>query len=109
MSEKRLLLVCLAVLAIFRVSAVAQDEKNELTGIIGRTFISDRGIIGPNAPPVEAVIYSGKGLSFEINLTPRNLVDPVFSNSGEVPAMVHLHQKVNFGRPFVPKDYREIF
>ena len=84
MSEKRVLLVALAVLAIFRVSAVAQDEKNELTGIIGRTFISDQGIIGPNAPPVEAVIYSGKGLSFEANYARRLLVTQIYSISAEV-------------------------
>jgi hypothetical protein len=109
MSEKRLLLVILAVVAIFRVSAVAQDEKNELTGIIGRTFISDRGIIGPNAPPVEAVIYSGKGLSFEVNYTRRLLVNPIYSISAEVPAMFNLDEKLNSGGPFVPKDYHEIF
>lgn len=109
MSEKRVWLVVLAVLAIFRVAAVAQDEKNELTGIIGRTFISDRGIIGPNAPPVEAIIYSGKGLSFEANYAHRFLVTQIFSISGEVPAMFNLREKLNSGGPIVPIDYRQIF
>jgi hypothetical protein len=109
MSEKRLLFVSLAVLVIFRVAAVAQDEKNELTGIIGRTFISDRGIIGANAPPVEAVIYSGKGLSFEVNYARRLLVTEVYSISAEVPAMFNLDEDLNSGGPLVPEDYREIF
>jgi Putative beta-barrel porin-2, OmpL-like. bbp2 len=109
MSGKRMLLAVLTVLAIFRVSAVAQDEKNELTGILGRTFISDRGIVGPNAPPVEAVIYSGKGLSFEVNYARRLLVTQVYSISGEVPAMFNLREKLNSGGPIVPIDYRQIF
>jgi hypothetical protein len=109
MSEKRLLLALLAVLAIFRVSAVAQDEKNEITGILGRTFISDQGIIGPNAPPVEAVIYSGKGLSFEANYARRFLVTQIYSISAEVPAMFNLDEDLNSGGPIVPIDYRQIF
>lgn len=109
MSEKRMLLAVLAVLAIFRVSAVAQDEKNELTGIIGRTFISNQGIIGPNAPKTEAVIYSGKGLSFEVNYARRLFVTQIFSISGEVPAMFNLDEDLNSGGPIVPIDYRQIF
>jgi hypothetical protein len=109
MSEKRVLLVVVAVLAILRVPAVAQDEKNELTGIIGRTFISDQGIIGPNAPPVEPVIFSGKGLSFEANYARRLLVTQIYSISAEVPAMFNLDEDLNSGGPIVPIDYRQIF
>ena len=109
MSEKRMLLAVLAVLVIFRVSAVAQDEKNELTGIIGRTFISNQGIIGPNAPKTEAVIYSGKGLSFEVNYARRLFVTEIFSISGEVPAMFNLDEKLNSGGPIVPISYHQIF
>ena len=109
MSEKRVLLVVLAVLAILRVPAVAQDEKNELTGIIGRTFISDQGFIGPNAPPVESVIFSGKGLSFEANYARRLLVTQIYSISAEVPAMFNLDEDLNSGGPIVPIDYRQIF
>ncbi len=109
MSEKRLFLAVLVAFMFLRVSAVAQDEKNEVTGILGRTFISDQGLIGPNAPPVEAVIYSGKGLSFEANYTRRLLVTQIYSISAEVPAMFNLDEDLNSGGPFVPKDYKEIF
>jgi hypothetical protein len=109
MSEKRLFLAVMAVLAILAISAVAQDEKNELTGVVGRTFISDQGIVGANAPPVQAVIYSGKGLSFEANYARRFLVTQIFSLSGEVPAMFNLREKLNSGGPVVPIDYRQYF
>ncbi|HEY6766823.1 MAG TPA: hypothetical protein VI386_18845, partial [Candidatus Sulfotelmatobacter sp.] len=72
MSEKRLFIAAVAVVvAIFQVAAIAQDERNEITGVVGRTFIPDQTIKGPNAPPVEAVIFSGKGLSFEANYAHR--------------------------------------
>lgn len=109
MSEKQLLLVVLALSAIFQVSAVAQDEKNELTGIIGRTFISDQGITGPNAPAKEPLIRSGKGLSFEVNYTHRFWITQIYSISGEVPAMFNLDEDLNSGGPIVPIDYRQIF
>ena len=45
MSGKRFWIAVLcSVVIILAVSAAAQDEKNEIGGIIGRTFISDQGI-----------------------------------------------------------------
>ena len=38
---------------IFATSAVAQD-RNELTGIIGRTFISDQGVRGARLVPTRS-------------------------------------------------------
>jgi len=42
MSAKRLLIAASLAVATLATSALAQ--KNELTGIIGRTFISDQGV-----------------------------------------------------------------
>lgn len=110
MSGKHAIVAVLAVgMCIFVASAAAQDEKNEITGIIGRTFISDQGIQGPNAPTVNPVVHSGKGLTFEINYSRALFVTPVFSISGEVPAVFNLDEDLGSGGDVVPKDYKQIF
>jgi hypothetical protein len=63
MSAKRLLMTALVTVAILTASAFAQ--KNELTGIIGRTFVSDQGVKGSNL--FNNDVHFGKGLTFEVN------------------------------------------
>jgi hypothetical protein len=46
MSWKQLWIVALVVVALVSSPATAQDEKNQLAGILGRTFISNEGIKG---------------------------------------------------------------
>ena len=47
MSGKQAVLAVLIMgISILAASAAAQDEKNELTGMLGRIFISDQGIHG---------------------------------------------------------------
>jgi hypothetical protein len=89
--------------------AAAQEEKNELTGILGRTFISDQGLHGLNAPPLNPFIRSGKGLTFEINYSRTLLVTPVFSISGEVPAVFNLDEDIGSGGDVIPPGYRQTF
>ncbi len=50
MLGKRLGIAVVIVVTMLAASAVAQDEKNELGGIIGRTFISNQGITGATYP-----------------------------------------------------------
>ena len=38
-------------LCVLGATAAAQDEANQLAGIIGRTFISDQGIPGAHSRP----------------------------------------------------------
>ena len=104
MSEKRLLLATLAVVTALAASAAAQDEKNEVTGIIGRTFISDQGTKGFVQP-----VRSGKGLSFEVNYARHVLGNTIYGVSLEVPAMFNFDEDLNAGGPIVPIDYRQIF
>ena len=63
MSAKRLLMTALVAVTTLTASALAQ--KNELTGIIGRTFISDQGVKNSNL--FDNNVHFGKGLTFEIN------------------------------------------
>jgi hypothetical protein len=69
-SGKQAVTAVLAVMmCLLSASAAAQDESNQLTGIIGRTFISDQGIKG--ALPPNNLVRSGKGLTLEVNYSHR--------------------------------------
>jgi hypothetical protein len=96
-------------MTILGASAAAQDEKNELTGMIGRIFISDQGINGPNAPSVNPIVHSGKGLTFEANYSRVLLGTAVFAVSGEVPAVFNLDEKLGSGAAVVPSSYKQVF
>jgi hypothetical protein len=75
--------------------------------MIGRTFISDQGILGANYP--NPFVRSGKGLTFEVNYSRRLLATPIFSVSGEVPAVFNLDEDLGSGSDVVPADYKQIF
>jgi len=110
MSGKRLGVAFLLMATMLSAAAVAQDEKNEIGGMIGRTFISDQGIKG--ATYFDPIIHTGKGLSFEGEYARRFLVAPVFSISGEVVLMYNHDVDVNageYGFSVVPSDYKELF
>src|SRR5580704_14612591 len=110
MSGKPAVIAVLAVtMSILGAVASAQDEKNEVTGMIGRIFISDQGIHGPNAPAINPFVRSGNGLTFEVNYARRFIATPIFAVSGEVPAAFNLDEKLNSGGPVVPKKYSQIF
>jgi hypothetical protein len=110
MSGKRVAFaVLIAGICLLGSSAVAQDEKNELAGVVGRMFISDQGIIGPNAPTVDPTIHSGHGVTFELNYARKLLFTPVLKISGEVPAVFNLDEDLGSGGDVVPKSYKQIF
>jgi hypothetical protein len=110
MSGKQAVIAVLAVMmSILGARATAQEEKNELTGILGRTFISDQGIHGINAPALNPFVRSGRGLTFEINYARALLVTPVFSVSAEVPVVFNLDEDLGSGGDVVPTNYKQIF
>lgn len=47
------------------ISDASAQEKNELTGLIGRTFVSDQGVTGTSTPG--ALLTPGHGLTLEAN------------------------------------------
>jgi hypothetical protein len=103
---------CVAVLSVVMlgVSAVAQEEKNELGGTVGRTFISDQGIQG--ATFFDPVIHSGKGLTFGAEYARRLFVAPIYSISGEVMFAYNPDEDLNAGMSgfaVVPTDYKQLF
>jgi hypothetical protein len=107
MSGKAVIAVLAVTMSILGASASAQDEKNEVTGMIGRIFISDQGI--PGATYFNPFVRSGKGLTFEANFAHHFLGTSIYSISGEVPAVFNLDEKLNSGANVVPKSYKQIF
>jgi len=107
MSGRQVVAVLAMTIPLLVASARAQDEKNELTGILGRTFISDQGIAG--ATYFNPFVRSGKGLTFEVNYSRRLYGTLVYSISAEVPAVFNLDEDLNSGADVVPQDYQQIF
>jgi hypothetical protein len=107
MSGRQVVAVLAMTISLLVASARAQDEKNELTGILGRTFISDQGIQG--ATFFNPFVRSGKGLTFEVNYARRLYGTQVYAISAEVPAVFNLDEDLNSGADVVPSDYQQIF
>ncbi len=110
MFGKRLGIAILIVVTLLAASAVAQDEKNEIGGIVGRTFVSDQGI--QNATYFDPTIHAGEGLSFEGEYARRFIVTPVYAISAEGLLMYDHNEKLNagaYGFAVVPLGYKELF
>jgi hypothetical protein len=106
----RLWIAVLTVATTLSVSATAQDEKNEIGGMIGRTFISDQGITGASYP--DPTIHFGKSLSYEGEYARRVFVTPLYSLSGEVVFMDAHEIKLNggaYGFAVVPQTLKAYF
>jgi hypothetical protein len=104
MSVKRFTIWAVVAVCIFAVRAAAQ--KNELSGMIGRTLIGDQNL--PGAPSYDSVLRFGDGLTVEVNYSRRLMGRELFSLSLEVPLVVNadedLHSSAN---PFL--SYRSYF
>jgi hypothetical protein len=110
MSAKRLLVTILLGVTMLGASALAQDERNEIGGLIGRTFISDQGIKG--ATFFDPIIHSGKGLTLQGEYARRFIVTPIWSISGEAMVVYNPDEDLNageYGHAVVPHDYKQLF
>ena len=72
-----------ALVAVCTLVAPAAGQKNELTGMLGHTFISDLGI--PNAASFDQNVHFGKGWTYEINYSRRVFDADLWSLFLEVP------------------------
>jgi outer membrane protein with beta-barrel domain len=110
MSAKGLGVAILSVMMVLAASAAAQDERNEIGGMIGRIFISDQGI--KNATYFDPVIHSGKGLTVEGEYARRMIVAPIYSISIEGLVVYNPDEDLNageYGHAVVPSDYKQLF
>jgi hypothetical protein len=105
MSLKQLTIGVLVVACTFVARASAQ--KNELTGILGRTFIADQGIQG--APVYDPNLGFGSGLTFEVNYARRVVEADLWSVALEVPFVVDPVEKVHSAGDLTPKQYSSFF
>lgn len=104
----RMKLLRFAVLAlVMNVAVAAYAQRNDVSGTIGRTFISDQGVIGSNLP--DNNIHFGNGLTFEANYG-RRLVDAeAFAVVVEIPAIFNPNQKLHFGGFDTPGSFASYF
>jgi len=95
-----------AVVAVCTFVAQAAAQKNELSGILGRTFVSDQGIQG--APSNDPHLSFGNGWTFEVNYARRVADAGLFSLALEVPFVVNADEDVHaYTNPFL--GYRSYF
>jgi len=106
MFPNRLLMTALVAVTVLMASAFAQ--KNELTGIIGRTFISDQGVKGA-VNLISNDVHFGNAFTFEVNYG-RHLMGEGFTRlTFEVPALFNLDEDLNFAANSVPSNYKSYF
>jgi hypothetical protein len=101
------LTIVLAVLTALVPQAAAQ--KNELAGLVGRTFVSDQGITG--ATFFNNNIHFGNGLSFEVDYA-RHVLGADYGFSGvsfEIPFVMNPDEDLNTGANLIPGSYSSFF
>ncbi len=110
MSLKHITIGALVAACIFVAQAQEQEKehRNELSGIIGRTFTSDQRIQG--APAYDPDLRFSNGLSFEINYAQRFMARDHFSLTLEVPFVVNPDQDLHAAPPNrIPEKYASFF
>jgi hypothetical protein len=99
--------IATAVLLLVAVGMSAQDEKNEIAGTVGRTFISDQRVPGTNF--FDNTVHSGKGLSFDISYA-RALRNYKWGSLWvELPLLWNPDEDLNYGINAVPNGYSSMF
>ena len=88
-----------AIVAVCTFVAQATAQKNELSGIVGRTFTSDQSIQG--APAFDPDLRFGNGLTFEINYARQVMVTGrgFVSLALEVPFVVNPDEDLHTALP----------
>lgn len=96
-----------AVVAVCVFAAQVAAQSNELSGIIGRTFISNQGIQG--APSYDPNLHFGKGLTFEVNYARRVIITEIYSLALEVPFVVNPDEELHAAQNLIPGKYSSYF
>ena len=105
--ERTLFSVAVLASLVCLIASASAQEKNELTGLIGRTFISDHASVDTITPG--ALVTSKAGLSLEGNYG-RHLLDlGLIGLTAEVPFVVNVGEDVHYNLNLVPKNYKSFF
>jgi hypothetical protein len=89
--------------------AAAQEPapKNEVSGTIGRTFISDQGV--PNTISFDKTVHFGRGLSFEATYA-RTMRRFFWGDLAvEIPFIFNPDEDLNYGTDQTPNQYSSTF
>jgi hypothetical protein len=105
MSLKRLTVAIMVSTCTFVASATAQ--KNEVSGVIGRQFISDQVV--PTSTSSDNLMHFGNGLSFEGNFARRVMDAQIFAVSVEVPVVWNVDGDVHTHTNPVSPGYTALF
>jgi hypothetical protein len=97
-----------AVVTVCTLAAQAVAQKNEVSGTLGRTFISNQGILG--APSYDPNLRFGNGLTFEVDYA-RRVLDGggLWSLAVEIPFVMNPDEDLHAAQNVVPKQYSTIF
>jgi hypothetical protein len=88
-------------------TALAQEDKNELAGTIGRSIIGDQ--VTPDTSTPFHTVHFGHGTSFNVNYA-RHLRKYFWGElSAEVPVIVNFDEDLNYGTNQIPKEYSSYF
>jgi hypothetical protein len=104
MSTRRLFL---SVLVVTILVASAAAQKNELAGIIGRTFISDQGIQGATFD--NPFVHSGNAVTIEADYSRHLISGGITRLSFEIPFAFSPDVDLNSGTNAVPREYKFFF
>ena len=105
MSLKNITIGALMAVCTFAVQASAQN--NELSGILGRTFISHQSISG--APSFNPDLRFGKGLTFEVNYARHVANAGPLSLYLEVPFVGNPDEDLQAAQNVIPQQFSSYF
>jgi hypothetical protein len=100
-------LAAATVLAVCTIVTHVSAQQNEVSGLIGRTIISQQGIKGGTF--FDNNVHFGKGLTFEANYARRVLGPGFASLSLEVPVVVNWDEDLASDAAQVPKSFKSYF
>jgi hypothetical protein len=105
MSLKHLTIGTMVAICTFVAQGAAQ--KNEVSGILGRTFIADQGIQG--APSYDPNLRFGKGLTFEMDYARQIMGANIWSIAAEVPFVVNVDEDLHAAQNVTPQSFSSYF
>ncbi len=105
--ERPLFSVAVLALLVCLIAGASAQEKNELTGMIGRTFVSDHASVDTTTPG--ALLTTKAGLSLQANYG-RHLIDlGLIGLTAEVPFVINVGEDAHYNLNLVPKNYQSFF
>jgi len=104
MSPQRL--VALTVFVVMLVSG-GYAQVNEISGTVGRTFVSSQRIEGANF--FNPNIHFGNGLTFAGNYSRLLKSHGIFGISAELPVAISFDMDLNTGANVIPESYKSLF